>query len=516
MAIKIGIIKERRDGDGRVSVNVDGAKKLIANAFELLVEKKAGQLSGITDSEYVDAGATVCSPNDVIKKSDVLISINPLPAKKIASMAAGSIYIGYVFPHKNTDLLKAFNAKKITAFALEMIPRITRAQAMDSLSSQAAISGYKAAIRGADLAPRFFPMLTYAAGTIRPAKVVVIGTGVAGLQAIATAKRLGAVVEAYDIRPETREQVESLGGKFIDTQINANAEGGYARQLTAEEINKQAEVLSKHLAKAHIVISTASVPGRPAPKIITEKMVKGMQNGSVIIDIAAENGGNCDLTKADKTITSKNGVIIDGPVNLAAQMPIDASDMIAKNILNIMPLLSNGKKIEIDLSDEILQGALLTHEGETIHEQFASKTKAAVKAAVKTTETKTTKKASVKKDVKPALKNNAKSTTKKTKVAKKTAKPKAAQKAEQDTKTDVNKTADTVEIANSQSLSTETIQKDVQTEKVKTAKNAPSTQTVTKKEDEPPEPPKASSSRKKIDGKDEVLTGKASQWLQGR
>jgi NAD(P) transhydrogenase subunit alpha len=273
-----------------------------------------------------------------------------------------------MFAHQNTEMLDALKAKKITAFAMELIPRITRAQAMDVLSSQATVAGYKAAIIAAEKAVSFFPMLTTAAGTIRPAKVIVIGAGVAGLQAIATARRLGAVVEAYDIRPDAREQVESLGAKMIDTGVSAEGEGGYARELTDDEKAKQAEALAKKLQKADAVISTAAIPGRPAPKIISKAMVKGMKRGAVIIDLAAETGGNCELTKPGKTV-SHQGVVIEGPLNLASQAPVQASEMYAKNCYNLLELMVKDGEILLDFEDEVLAGSLLTHEGELKHER---------------------------------------------------------------------------------------------------------------------------------------------------
>jgi len=250
------------------------------------------------------------------------------------------------------------------------VPRISRAQSMDVLSSQATVAGYKAVLRAASLAPRLFPMLTTAAGTLRPSNVIVIGAGVAGLQAIATSRRLGARVEAYDIRSAAREQVESLGAKMIDTGVNAEGEGGYARELTDEEKQQQAEKLAEKLAKCDVVISTAAIPGRPAPKIITTAMVDNMQSGTVIVDLAAESGGNCELTEPGSTV-NHNGVIVDGPLNLASQAAIHASEMYARNLVNLLDLIIDEDTLKIDMEDEVIAGTMLTHQGQLVHAQTA-------------------------------------------------------------------------------------------------------------------------------------------------
>ncbi|HSM69549.1 MAG TPA: NAD(P) transhydrogenase subunit alpha, partial [Xanthomonadales bacterium] len=280
------------------------------------------------------------------------------------------IGLGMAFAHRNPKLVSALNDCSISCLAMELVPRISRAQSMDVLSSQATVAGYKAVLRAATLAPRLFPMLTTAAGTLRPARVVVIGAGVAGLQAIATARRLGARVEAYDIRSAAREQVESLGAKMIDTGVNAEGEGGYARELTDDEKQQQAEKLAEHLAVSDAVVSTAAIPGRPAPKIISRAMVEAMQPGSVIVDLAAESGGNCELTKPGETVTV-GGVIVDGPLDLASQAALHASEMYARNLVNLLDLLEKEEALEIDLEDEVVAGTLLTHNGELVHQQTA-------------------------------------------------------------------------------------------------------------------------------------------------
>jgi NAD(P) transhydrogenase subunit alpha len=280
------------------------------------------------------------------------------------------VALGQVYAHRQRAAVDALLAAKTSCLAMELVPRITRAQSMDVLSSQATVAGYKAVLRAAWLSPRLFPMLTTAAGTLRPSSVVVIGAGVAGLQAIATARRLGARVEAYDIRAAAREQVESLGAKMIDTGVNAEGSGGYARELTEEEKQKQAAKLAEHLAKADAVISTASVPGRPAPKIISRAMVEGMNPGAVIVDLSAESGGNCELTQPGSTVMH-NGVTVDGPLNLASQSALHASEMFAKNLINLLDLMLKGDSLNIDRADEVIAGCLLTHGGELVHEATA-------------------------------------------------------------------------------------------------------------------------------------------------
>jgi NAD(P) transhydrogenase subunit alpha len=267
-------------------------------------------------------------------------------------------------PHKNKAVTQRMCEKQLVTLAMELVPRISRAQSMDALSSQAAIAGYKGVLMGADLASVFFPMLTTAAGTIRPAKVIVIGAGVAGLQAIATAKRLGAVVEAYDVRAATREQCESLGAKFIDTGVSADGEGGYARELTDEEKQQQMDVLAKHISLADVVITTAAIPGKPSPKIISKEMVANMKVGAVIVDLASEGGGNCELTEPGHTIDFESRVTIHGPLNVASQTPVHASEMYAKNLFNLIsPFITENGDLELDWNDEILAKTVLLCEG---------------------------------------------------------------------------------------------------------------------------------------------------------
>jgi len=278
------------------------------------------------------------------------------------------VVLGFLQPYQDADRVKLLAEKKITSFAVELIPRISRAQSMDALSSQAAVSGYLCVLLAAEACPKFFPMMTYAAGTLRPAQVMVIGAGVAGLQAIATAKRLGAIVTAYDVRPETKEQIESLGAKFVDTGVSAAGSGGYARELTEEEKKQQADKLAKAVSQVDALITTAAIPGRRAPLIITEQMVRGMKAGSVVVDMAAESGGNVAGSVAGASVEVAGTVTIIGPANLPSRMPIHASEMYAKNLFNFLsPCIKDGN-LALDWSDEIIAGSALTHDGQVRHE----------------------------------------------------------------------------------------------------------------------------------------------------
>jgi NAD(P) transhydrogenase subunit alpha len=368
MPIKVAVPRESAAGERRVAMETSVIAKLGKLGAEILIETGAGSAAHIPDTAFI--GATIIpTAAELYQQADIVLKVQPPDESEIALMKEGCVLIGTLQPYKYPERIAALKAKNITAYAMELIPRISRAQAMDVLSSQAAIAGYKAAIMGADLAPRFFPMLTTAAGTIRPSKVIIIGVGVAGLQAIATARRLGAVVEAYDVRSATKEQVQSLGAKFIELGITAEGEGGYARELTAEEKQKQQEELAKHIATADVLITTAAVPGRPSPKIIPASTVEGMKSGAVIIDLAAEGGGNCTLTQPGETIVH-NGVVIHAPLNVPSQVPVHASEMYAKNLLNFLtPMLKDGA-YNPDFSDEVIAGALLTHEGKIMNESI--------------------------------------------------------------------------------------------------------------------------------------------------
>jgi NAD(P) transhydrogenase subunit alpha len=331
----------------------------------VLIEKGAGASAQFPDSAYKDV-EFVDSAAEVYARADVLLKVQPLTPAEAGLVRQGTVHTGFMQPHNHLAAVATLRDRQITSFAMELVPRISRAQSMDALSSQAAISGYKAVLIGANTLDKFLPMLTTAAGTIRPATVLVIGVGVAGLQAIATAKRLGAVVEAYDVRSATRDQVKSLGAKFVETGVTAEGAGGYARELTAEEKAKQQEVLDGRIAAADIVIATAGVPGRPAPRIISTAAVERMKPGAVIVDILAENGGNCELTRAGETVIHQ-GVKIVGPVNLPAQLAYHASEMYARNLYNLLSPALKGGLLSIDWTDEVFAGTVLTHAGEVKH-----------------------------------------------------------------------------------------------------------------------------------------------------
>jgi NAD(P) transhydrogenase subunit alpha len=321
-----------------------------------------------TDVEMIADAATL------YKDADLIFKVNPPTVDELKQMKDGCTVAGFMAPSKNAEMMQLMCDKKITSLAMELVPRITRAQSMDALSSQASIAGYMGVLMGAQLAPVFFPMLTTAAGTIRPAKVLIIGVGVAGLQAIATARRLGAIVEAYDVRSATREQVESLGGKFIDTGVSADGEGGYARELTDDEKQQQQDVLAKHISQADVIISTAAIPGRPSPKIISEVMVENMKTGAVIVDLASEGGGNCELTKPGETFEYKDRVTIHGPLNVAGELPIHASEMYAKNLFNLVsPFITEDGNLALDFEDDVIAGCVLTRDGEIVHQQYKNK-----------------------------------------------------------------------------------------------------------------------------------------------
>ncbi|HUW39968.1 MAG TPA: NAD(P) transhydrogenase subunit alpha [Rectinemataceae bacterium] len=366
MPMLIGVPRETAAGERRVAVVPEVAKKYLALGAELRVEAQAGAASSCADADYIGAGIAKDAA-ELYGSAQVLLKVAPPTIREIAAMRPGTVLIGYLQPYQDAARIKALNERRITSFAVELIPRISRAQSMDALSSQAAVAGYLCALIAANACPKFFPMLTYAAGTIRPARVLVIGAGVAGLQAIATAKRLGAVVEGYDVRPETKEQIESLGAKFVDVGVSAAGSGGYARELTEDEKRLQAEKLGKAVAQADVLITTAAIPGKRSPVIITAAMVAGMKNGAVVVDMAAEGGGNVAGTKADETV-QVGGVTIFGPTNLPSRMPVHASEMYAKNLYNFLSPFIKGGELAIDWDDAIIAGSCLTRDGELKHE----------------------------------------------------------------------------------------------------------------------------------------------------
>ncbi len=366
MPINVAVPKETLSGEKRVALVPVVANKMADMGLNIVIEKDAGSGVSLADGAYEKATA-VANAAAAYKDADIVLKVQPPSAEEIAQMKEGAILIGFLAAHKNLEQIKLLRDRKITAFSVELIPRISRAQSMDALSSQASVAGYKAALMAADQLGRFFPMLTTAAGTIRPATALVIGAGVAGLQAIATAKRLGAQVEGYDVRPAAKEQVESLGAKFVQLAVSADAAGGYARELTEEEKAQQQDLLAKHVSKADVVITTAAVPGRPAPKIITKDMVSQMKPGAVVIDLAAEGGGNCELTKPGKKVHSKH-VTIYGPLNVPSMLAEHASEMYAKNLLNFLTLMVEEGQIKLNWDDEILAESVVTHDGEIKHQ----------------------------------------------------------------------------------------------------------------------------------------------------
>jgi H+-translocating NAD(P) transhydrogenase subunit alpha len=365
MPLTVGVLKETMQGETRVALTPEISAKLQKLGVAIVMERGAGEASQLQDDEY--AGVRITDSADVLKSCELLLTVQPVPATTVEKLADESVVAGLMYGHLNRDLVKSLQKKKHTGFAMELIPRISRAQSMDVLSSQAATAGYQAALIAARTLDKFFPMLTTAAGTIRPAQVLVIGAGVAGLQAIATAKRLGAAVKGYDVRNATREQIQSLGAKFVETGVSAEGEGGYARELTDEEKKQQQAALDKEIALADVVISTAAIPGRPAPKIISAAAVKAMKPGAVIVDIAAETGGNCELTKAGETVV-EHKVKIVGPVNLPASLGRHASEMFSRNLFNfISPAIKDGE-LAIDWEDEVFASSVLTRDGEIRHE----------------------------------------------------------------------------------------------------------------------------------------------------
>ena len=354
MAVTIGIARETAPGERRVALTPETCRKLVASGASVRIEHGLGDGAHFPDQAYVDAGAQLAeSAAAATGDADLVLCVQPPDADAIARLKSGAVLVGSLQPEADAARGVALKSRGIVAFPLERLPRTTRAQAMDVLSSQAGMAGYKATLIAAQLAPRFFPMLTTAAGTIRPSKVLIVGAGVAGLQAIATAKRLGAQVEGFDVRPETREQIQSLGGKFLDLGVSAAGEGGYARALTDDERAEQQRRLGEHLKQIDVIVCTAAVPGRPAPKIISAAMVDGMKPGSVIVDLAAETGGNCELTRPGETIQHR-GVAIAGPLNLASEGALHASEMYARNVLNFVTLLLKDGALVFDWDDELL------------------------------------------------------------------------------------------------------------------------------------------------------------------
>ena len=367
--MQIAVAKEIRSGEARVALVPDIISKLTKAGLDVVIEAGAGVAAGFQDSEFTAAGATVKSGN-VISSADVVASVTALTPDQMKSLKKGALTISFLSPTTSVDSIEAAASAGVTALSLELVPRISRAQSMDALTSQALCAGYRASLVAAELSPRFFPLLMTAAGTVTPAQVVVLGAGVAGLQAIATAKRLGAVVSAYDVRPSSADEVKSMGAKFITLELEAlEGAGGYAREMTEERAAKQRELLTPYLAAADVVITTAAVPGRPAPRLVTGQMVSAMKSGAVIVDLAAETGGNVEGSKPGETITTDNGVVIWGGKDVPSQLPYHASMLFSRNVVNLLLLMTksiDGKPtgdVIPDFSDEIIDSATLTHGG---------------------------------------------------------------------------------------------------------------------------------------------------------
>ncbi|MBI4237328.1 MAG: NAD(P) transhydrogenase subunit alpha [Deltaproteobacteria bacterium] len=368
MTIQVAVLREREPGERRVAIVPDSVKRLLKAGWAVAVEAGAGAGAYFSDAAYAAAGATVLpDAGAVLRDAALVVTVGPPTSELLQQVRSGALVVGQWFAHRHLDAVRVACERRVTSFAMDLVPRVTRAQSMDVLSSQATVGGYRAVLLAASLSQRFFPMLTTAAGTIRPAQALILGAGVAGLQAIATARRLGAVVSAYDVRRATKEQVESLGARFVDLPLDAEAIGGYARELDEDE-RKQAEaVVAKHVANADVVIACAQVPGRPSPRLVTEEMVAHMKPGAVIVDLAAEGGGNCACTVPDQVV-ERHGVRIAGPLHILSDLAEHASTMYARNLEHFVALFKrDGETVTPPWDDEIIQGAALTHDGAVKH-----------------------------------------------------------------------------------------------------------------------------------------------------
>jgi NAD(P) transhydrogenase subunit alpha len=366
MPVKIAVLKETRPHERRVAMVPAVADKLAKLGAQVHLQSGAGLAVKLADAAYKNVQLHP-DPLEMVRDADIVLSVQPPELPVAQAIKEGAILISFVYANKEPELTRLLRDRKITTFAMELVPRITRAQAMDALSSQAALAGYYAVLLGATSIARMLPMMTTAVGSIRPARTLVMGLGVAGLQALATARRLGAMTEGYDVRPETKEQAESLGAKFVDTGVDARGTGGYARELTQEEKDKVAAVVTKHIQQADIVVTTAAIPGRPSPKLISKAQVEGMKAGSVIVDLAAEGGGNCELTKPGETV-QVGQVTIVAPLNVPSLLGEHASELYAKNQLNLLELFVKDGALTLDWSDEVLAKTVLTHGGEIKNE----------------------------------------------------------------------------------------------------------------------------------------------------
>lgn len=368
-ALVIGVPKESAPLEKRVALSPEAVSRMTGT--EVIVESGAGEAALYTDSAYAQKGAKVVGDSKAVYSvADVLVKVQPPTVEEAKLLKEGASLISFLYPSTNLEVVRNLAERRVSSIAMELIPRISRAQPMDALSSQSTVSGYKAVLLAADTLPKLFPMLMTAAGTVPPARVLIVGVGVAGLQAIATARRLGAMVEAYDIRPAVKEQVVSLGAKFVELPVeskDAQDAGGYARAQTQEFYNRQQELLAQRTKASDVVITTALVPGKKAPLLISKEAVLGMAPGSVVVDLAAEQGGNCALTEPGKTVTV-NGVTIHGPLNLPSSMATQASALYSRNITSLLQAMIKGGAYSIDLNDELVKGALVTHKGDVLHQ----------------------------------------------------------------------------------------------------------------------------------------------------
>lgn len=371
----IGIPAESKEGETRVALVPGSVGRLIKLGCTVLVESGAGDAAGFDQAAYEEAGARAVDRDTLLSEAGVLVGVTlPWMGEACSSLSEGRILVGCCDPLWESEKFRAVAERNLTVFALELLPRITRAQSMDILSSMATCAGYKAVILAAEHSTRLFPMLMTAAGTVKPAKVLVIGAGVAGLQAIATAKRLGAVVSGYDVRPAVREQVESLGAKFVELDLqtgDSEQQGGYAKEMDEDFYCRQRELMARLVAEADVVITTAAIPGKQSPLLVTTEMVDGMQRGSVIVDLAAERGGNCEVTLCDAKV-DHGGVTVLGPSNLPATVPLNASEMYSRNVTNFLAAMISDAGLQIDQTDEIIAGTLVTHEGQIVHPRIRS------------------------------------------------------------------------------------------------------------------------------------------------
>src|SRR6185503_12814519 len=374
-AMKIVVLRETQEGEARVALMPESVKKLVALGVVVQVESRAGLTAARTDDEYREAGAEISSDREaLLADADTLAAVNRPPANDFARLKKGSVVIGFLRPLDEPSGLQPAAAHGITTFAVELIPRITRAQSMDALSSMATVAGYKAVIIGADRIPRMFPLLMTAAGTVPPARVLVLGAGVAGLQAIATARRLGAVVEGYDVRAAAGEQVKSLGATFLEVDlggIKTEDAGGYAVELSEEAMNRGRALIAEHAKVADVIITTAQVPGRRAPLLITKEAVEGMKRGSIVVDLAGSTGGNCELSQADETV-ERDGVTIVAPTNMAATVPVHASQLYSRNVTSFLSLLIKEGQLKIDMNDDVVGPSCVTHDGQIVNQRVAS------------------------------------------------------------------------------------------------------------------------------------------------